>query len=70
VGQVKRAPAWNARREQTGLEILRRDWLIHDRMACNSGERSRDLVVAVRDGSDQHTSDKLEPVERASRVSS
>ena len=41
MGQVKRAPAWNPSREQTNLEILRRDWLIRDRMACNSVSWSR-----------------------------
>ena len=48
VGQIESAPVWNSRCEQTGLGIFWRDRLVHDRMASNSGERGRDLVVAVR----------------------
>jgi hypothetical protein len=53
LAMVKRAPVWCPNREQTGLEIFRRDGLIHDRMPGNGGERGRDLVVAVRDGAGQ-----------------
>ncbi len=53
VGQVESTPVWNSRREQAGFELFRRDLLIRDRMAGNSGERRRDFVVAVRDGSGQ-----------------
>ena len=53
VGQVEGTPVWNSRREQTGFEVFRRDWLIRDRMAGKSGERRRDFVIAVRDGSGQ-----------------
>ena len=50
VGEIKRTPVWNARREQPGFISLRRDWLIRDGSASNNGERSRNFVVAVRDG--------------------
>jgi hypothetical protein len=50
VGEIKRAPAWNARREQPRFIGLRRDWLIRDSSSGDDGERSRDLVVAARNG--------------------
>ena len=53
VGQVEGTPVWDSRRELTGFEVFRHDWLIRDHMASKSGERRRDFVVAVRDGSGQ-----------------
>ena len=50
VGEIKRTPAWNARREQPGFIGLRRDRLIRDGSAYDNGECSRNLIVAVRDG--------------------
>jgi hypothetical protein len=50
VGEIKRAPAWNARREQPRFIGLRRDWLIRDSSSGDDGERRRDLVVAARNG--------------------
>jgi hypothetical protein len=50
VGEIKRTPTRNTRREQPGFIGLRRDWLIYDGSASDNGERSRNLVVAVGDG--------------------
>ena len=49
VGEIKRTPARNARREQPSFKGFRRDCLIRDLSASDNGERSRYLVIAVSD---------------------